>query len=207
MNGIWIASSDVTLDLNGFTLLGQSGSLAGIYIGAGSYANITVKNGIISGWGGNGIDTYSSGGTPHDLVFEHLTVNANGNDGISVVNGSTVSDCLVSDNYSIGIFVDGSGSRIVNNTLFNNNTGNSSSRASIFIEGSNNRIEANHVTTSTASGYGIYVFNTGTDLNNVIIKNSVVGLGIADYSVPSGNDLGPVGTAATSTSPWANISH
>jgi hypothetical protein len=95
----------------------------------------------------------------------------------------------------------------VNNTLFNNNTGNSSSRASIFIEGSNNRIEANHVTTSTASGYGIYVFNTGTDLNNVIIKNSVVGLGIADYSVPSGNDLGPVGTAATSTSPWANISH
>jgi hypothetical protein len=25
--------------------------------------------------------------------------------------------------------------------------------------------------------------------------------------VPAGNDLGPVGVAATATSPWANISH
>jgi len=42
---------------------------------------------------------------------------------------------------------------------------------------------------------------------NVAIKNSVSGNGANNYEVPAGNDLGLVGTTATSTSPWANISH
>jgi hypothetical protein len=45
---------------------------------------------------------------------------------------------------------------------------------------------------------------------NIIIKNSVSGTagGVGNnYIVPAGNDLGPVGTAASATSPWANISH
>jgi hypothetical protein len=103
LNGIGIFSGNVTLDLNGFTIQGTSGSLSGIYV-AGSYVNITIENGVINGWGGNGIDVYSAGGTPRSIVCKNLTVTSNGHDGISIADGCTVSDCSVSYNNSIGIF-------------------------------------------------------------------------------------------------------
>jgi hypothetical protein len=59
---------------------------------------------------------------------------------------------------------------------------------------------------SGLSGYGISC-NTSGFTNNIIIRNSVSGNGANNYSIANGNDVGPVGTAATSTSPWANISH
>jgi hypothetical protein len=52
--GIWIASDNVTIDLNGFCLQGGSGSSSGIYI-YGNHTNITVRNGTITGWGGDGV--------------------------------------------------------------------------------------------------------------------------------------------------------
>ncbi len=157
-NGIGIFSGGVTLDLNGFTLQGAAGSLAGVYI-AGSYVNITIKNGIINGWGGNGVDVYSAGGIPRSVVFKNLTVTANGNDGLSLADGCTVSDCSVSYNNSIGIFLNGSGSQVIGNTLIGNNAGNNANRAGIFVEGSNNRIEGNHITATGTLGYGIDVFS------------------------------------------------
>jgi hypothetical protein len=89
-----------------------------------------------------------------------------------------------------------------------NNAANSSNSGGIVLEGSNNRIEGNHITGSGSSGYGIQ-FNISGYVNNVIIRNSVAGNGANNYSTSGGsaNDCGPVGTAATATSPWANISH
>ena len=58
--GITIATNNVTLDLNGFTLLGVPGSSGGIYF-SGSYSNITVQNGTITGWGGDGVRSDSNG--------------------------------------------------------------------------------------------------------------------------------------------------
>ncbi len=43
--------------------------------------------------------------------------------------------------------------------------------------------------------------------NNVVIHNTVIGGGANNYQNPGNNDFGPIGTAATATSPWANISH
>ena len=53
-NGINIAANCVTLDLNGFALLGGPGSSSAIYI-LGAQTNITVRNGTISGWGSSGV--------------------------------------------------------------------------------------------------------------------------------------------------------
>jgi hypothetical protein len=41
---------------------------------------------------------------------------------------------------------------------------------------------------------------------NVIIRNSVKGCAV-DFSIAGGNDLGPIGSAATATSPFANIQY
>src|ERR1039458_10300137 len=118
--GIYIASDNVTIDLNGFTLQGVPGSYSGIYI-YGSHTNITVRNGIVTGWGGNGVTwNYPSTPPPQNVVLEHLTVYANANHGIVTANGCIVSDCLVMNNGFDGIFVYGNGSQIIGNTLIGN---------------------------------------------------------------------------------------
>ncbi len=203
--GLYIASDNVTVDLNGFTLQGVPGSYSGIHV-YGSHTNIIVRNGIIAGWGQNGIDYYQSGSLPQNVILGNLTIAGNTGIGIVVGNGYVVSNCSIQNNGSAGIVANGNGSQISGNILVGNNTTYTSTSCGIILEGANNRVEGNHVT-GHASGYGIeYDFSTGT--NNVIIKNSVVGNGANNYS-PSGggnNDIGPIGTAALSTSPWANIS-
>jgi hypothetical protein len=52
---------------------------------------------------------------------------------------------------------------------------------------------------------GIYI--SSSYINNVVIRNSVTGDSANNYDIGTGNDIGPVGTATNSTSPWANISH
>ncbi|MBU0677170.1 MAG: hypothetical protein KJ626_03560 [Verrucomicrobia bacterium] len=49
--GITIAADDVALDLNGFTLGGIPGTLDGVWV-SGVRDNVTVRNGIVRGWGG-----------------------------------------------------------------------------------------------------------------------------------------------------------
>jgi len=205
--GIYVASDNVTIDLNGFTLQGVPGSYSGIYI-YGSHSNITIRNGKITGWGSDGVSFNYPTATPQNVVLEDLTVSANGHHGIAIGNGCTVTHCYVENNQNVGILVDGDGSQIIGNTLVGNNSGNNAGSAAIMLKGSNNRIEGNHVTGTGTAGDGIQ-FNNGGCINNVIIKNSVAGNGANNYTIAggSGNDCGPVGTAATSTSPWANISH
>ena len=81
-------------------------------------------------------------------------------------------------------------SYVIDNNLRNNDVG-------IYAVGGSNRIEGNHV---TDGGTGVKVDGT----TNVIIKNSAQGYR-APYEIVPGNDVGPIGTAASSTSPWANI--
>jgi hypothetical protein len=206
-HGITISSGNVTIDLNGFTLQGTSGSSSGIYI-SGDYTNVIVRNGIVTGWGGNGVSwNYPNLPAPQNIVVEHLTVSGNYN-GIVTANGGLVSDCLVENNQIGGILVDGNGSQIIGNILLGNNPANNSSSWGIAVQGSNNRIEGNHITGSGTSGYGIN-YSFGGYTNNIIIRNSVEGGGANNYSTGSGvvNDVGPIGNASTNTSPWGNISH
>jgi parallel beta-helix repeat protein len=206
-NGITISSGNVTLDLNGFTVQGTPGSLNGVYV-SGGFTNIIVRNGIITGWtGGSGVMwNYPNLPLPQNIVLENLTVSANGV-GIYTADGGMVSHCRVQNNYQAGILVKGSYSRIVGNTLVGNNAANSASGASIGIGGSFNRVEDNYITGSGPAGYGITYFTIGCT-NNTVVRNSVQGGGAYNYSVGFGvpNDVGPIGTAAASSSPWANIS-
>jgi hypothetical protein len=97
-NGILITSSNVTLDLNGFTVQGVAGSLDGI---AGlSSANVTVCNGIVRGWDGSGV---AFSGTATNSVVRNITAASNGARGIQVNTAGQVVNCLASGNVAAGI--------------------------------------------------------------------------------------------------------
>src|SRR3990170_4156468 len=55
-HGVEIAASGITLDLNGFDLVGVAGSLDGVSVTVGSLTNIAVVHGSVRSWGGEGVD-------------------------------------------------------------------------------------------------------------------------------------------------------
>ena len=146
---------------------------------------------------GRGIFTYD-----YAPVF-NCAVNLNTQAGIYVYGASSVSGCVAGGNGLSGIYVYTPGCQVVGNTCDNNNTSNSSGDAGIYIDDSRNRVENNHVANNT--GIGIAV--AGSYVGNVIIHNDAAGNTGGNYSIPAGNDVGPIGNAATATSPWANISN
>lgn len=100
-DGIVIASSDVTLDLNGFGLIGGAGSVNGILV-SGSRSNIVIRNGLIRTWNGVGIEAFTLGGAR----FEDLRLANNTVAGLRLNEGSTITGCSASKN-GIGMVVDG----------------------------------------------------------------------------------------------------
>jgi hypothetical protein len=100
-NGITILANHVTIDLAGFAILGAGGSFDGINVGAGSfntYVNLTVRNGTIGGWGGYGINAYSTS----NGRFESLLLTTNGITGLNSGYGTVASHCLAIANAGYG---------------------------------------------------------------------------------------------------------
>jgi len=105
-HGIEITTSNVTLDLNGFHVIGaEIGSLDGVHIGA-NLENTTIKNGTIRGFAGMGIN----GGTA--IASELRSVRVADNLGTGVFLGrALVVGCIAEDNDDDG-FVVGVGSTV-----------------------------------------------------------------------------------------------
>jgi hypothetical protein len=107
-NGIEILVSDVTIDLNGFSIIGQgaSATLAGVQVD-GTQKNICVTNGTITGFHGAGIS-----GDISSSRFDRLIIDGNGGPGISITDNNEVRDCVITHNGGGGILM-GSGCRVV----------------------------------------------------------------------------------------------
>src|SRR5688572_30143604 len=118
--GIEIAVDDVTVDLGGFTMEGVAGSLEGIRNGA-SIDRITIRNGIITGFGEGGIDLRFFGGGISSVI-EDLHVSTNSGRGIFCNFESIVRGCVVTNNTTAGIFA-GTNS-IVSECISNSNGSN-----------------------------------------------------------------------------------
>lgn len=101
--GIEIASSNVTLDLNGFSLRGVSGSTAGIRTPDVDFDNIVIRNGFIVGFGGNGIDLLGDG-MPNGTLIEKVHSSYNGGHGFFIAT-AVVRDCTAVFNAGEGIRV------------------------------------------------------------------------------------------------------
>ena len=138
-----------------------------------------------------------------NCVVRNCRAANNGSRGIYVRPG-TVSGCWVQNNTFSGIYSDGPGSKIIGNTCIGNNSSADTTSAGIYINDSFNRVENNNV---SASGHAGIQVNNAAYIADVVIKNTVSGNGANNYLGLANNDFGPIGTAATATSPWANISH
>ncbi|MFO1488956.1 MAG: right-handed parallel beta-helix repeat-containing protein [Verrucomicrobiota bacterium] len=242
--GVTIAANDVTLDLNGFAMTGPAVVYAGVFVGSGSYTNVTIRNGTIKGWI-EGVRVFD--GDSKNIVLDQLnisdsagygidaagatitrcTVTASGNTGIyayySLVQNCTVNysratgielrasdaiGCEVNYCNHDGIRINFAGCQVIANTLRSNNLTNGVNYASIRINDNYNRIENNHISNSGAAGAGI-----GGGLGysgNIVIRNSVIGGGVNDYSIIGNQIVGPIiNTSGTITNvnPWANFAY
>lgn len=100
--GILIAASDVTIDLNGFTLRGVSGSLNAMQMDT-TRSNIAVRNGSIASWGFSALNLYnSSGGAGY--VIEDVRAFDCGGQGVVVGGNSRVSRCTIENAGSYAIY-------------------------------------------------------------------------------------------------------
>lgn len=97
-NGIVIAADGVSVDLNGFSLVGVTGSLNGI-LSAGAHWNIRISNGAISNWSSCGADISS---TSNSIVSE-LRVSSNGHHGIIGGYSARIADSCAEGNKAVGI--------------------------------------------------------------------------------------------------------
>lgn len=104
--GIEIASDGVTLDLNGFELVGVEGSLDGVVVTTPFLprSNIAVRNGTVRSWGEDGVDV----GAAVNVLVEDVAAVVCGRHGIVGSLGGVISGCAVSSNVDRGISVVGS---------------------------------------------------------------------------------------------------
>jgi hypothetical protein len=86
--GIQISATDVTLDLNGFSITG-SGTSTNLISLNGALINVAIMNGGLRNTQGFGIDASLTGNTR----FERLIVNGCGAGGINASSTAFVSDC------------------------------------------------------------------------------------------------------------------
>lgn len=114
-HGIDVQSDDVTIDLNGFALIGVSGSLDGISAG-GFLSNLTVENGLIRSWGGAGLNSNAE-----NCQLDHLRASNNGSSGLRVGGDAEISHCVSNSNASAGIRT--SGGSTVSSCTANSNGG------------------------------------------------------------------------------------
>ncbi|MFO0835571.1 MAG: right-handed parallel beta-helix repeat-containing protein [Phycisphaerales bacterium] len=89
--GIEIASNDVTIDLNGFTLRGVTGALDGITSMLSDATGISVVNGVVRDWPLHGINIGS--GPVFGGHVDAVCAESNGVDGIRVGNQVAVTRC------------------------------------------------------------------------------------------------------------------
>jgi parallel beta-helix repeat protein len=178
-NGIDITADNVTLDLGGFTLKGVVGSLKGISEPSVSAINTAVRNGTVTGWGGDGISSNAN-----ESQFEDLLLTANGGDGLHLTDkfsatvtrvvadrntgkgivaglATILTDCIARFNTGTGIVVAGNGGILTNCSVVGNGDGG------ISVTGAGALIENNTVRANT--GRGVLVSGAGSTIrgNNV----------------------------------------
>lgn len=111
-DGIDVSADNVTIDLNGFAITGAGG--AGGNGIASTNSQVTVRNGTVTGMGANGISL----GANATIADVHAV--GNGANGIVVGNAGLVTHCTVSGNGGVGISITGSGSTVLQNSVYNN---------------------------------------------------------------------------------------
>lgn len=182
--GIVINADNVTLDLNGFTLQGpKSGSQYGIKINAGRN-NITLRNGIVRGWGNHGIykdSEYGQDLTMSAVICDNVRSMDNLRDGFHFdFRSAMLTNCSATSNSGSGFSLTG-GSQVVHCSALNNKVdgfiGYQMQIGNCMAAGNGGRgMSVNFSSTVTdcvSSGNGLFGYDAG---NGSLVKNCVADL-------------------------------
>lgn len=115
-SGIIINSDNVTVDLNGFSLVGRNSGSPGINVQV-SCRDLVVRNGTLRGWAGEGLDASLA----DNGMLENVSAYANGGDGLVVGDGWSISHCRAQGNGGDGLM--GGQSCSADNCVAYQNTG------------------------------------------------------------------------------------
>lgn len=184
--GITVAANDVTLDLGGFTMTGDDGSLDGIFVNA-PFQNVVVRNGSIVDWDAAGIEVSNA----REAVIEDIHVSNSGGSGIVTANGARISRCTSAQNGNHGIDA-GDANVITDCTALDNNdfgifAGAHSVLSRVVASSNGSGISAGpgaHVSMCAANGNnsgGIRVLDRSTvdgcTASDTVLQAGILGLG------------------------------
>jgi len=175
--GIEIAASGVTVDLNGFDLVGVAGSLDGVAVTPLNLVNINVRNGSVRSWGGNGINLLDAATSATNVADIVASQNAGG--GIKMGFGGTITRCTCYNNTGFGIA--GASGTVITECASNTNGSHG------ITTGSGCTISRNTVRSNV--GDGINFFNQCLVLNNTCSLNgNGAGDGAGIHATVGGSD-------------------
>lgn len=174
-SGIQITSSEVTLDLNGYRVVGAQGSVHGI--AADNASDVTVRNGSVCDWDAHGlwlsnvtracvedvssVRNASSGIWVGSLgAVRRCTVDAT-QEGIVAGEGSSISECRVSHCIGDGIY--GHGQSLVSSCIVQG------CATGVLAGGNGTIVQGCSV---TESSYGITILGMNSVLNCQVSSNS-----------------------------------
>lgn len=158
-SGVVITASNVTLDLNGFSIDGAGAGVVGIDATALPVTGTTIRNGVVTGFTSTGIQ---AGGS--SKLFQ-LKVSSNST-GIGSSFGCLVVESTIDANSGVGVFVDRC--KVENCVISGNGTG---------IVGSNNVVVHNQILGNAGGGI-LTTIGGSTIQQNVLVANG--GFGISD---------------------------
>ncbi|HYM15037.1 MAG TPA: right-handed parallel beta-helix repeat-containing protein [Dehalococcoidia bacterium] len=220
-SAIQVTASDVTIDLNGFTLDGLNGACCGHGIDvAAVISNLTVRNGTLRRWS-TGIQANGNvTGYATQSRFEDLLVTDSGAAGIRADSGTVIQRVTVQRTNGTGIRITDQGflylGGLIEDCVVTENT------LGVNIQANNVTLRRCVVDSSTNDGatvsgaFDVLVDNTfqGTNVGpgvalsgsvNTVTRNvfaNVAGGAVVNTGVA--NRIGPLDGTLTGTQPWSN---
>ena len=172
--GIQVNVDNVTIDLNGFCLIGSSSSGHGIYMYGRT--NVEIKNGTVRNFGMDGIHEGLSTGKNHRVINVRAIDNGSSGSyrGIYLYSeNNLVKNCTATGNTSHGIYT---GAR---NTVTGSISNNNGARGISVLKGSS--VIGN--TCCDNAHHGIQAFDGSTIIGNTCYSNDIYGINAWNYSM------------------------
>ena len=195
-DAIDVTAGNVTIDLNGFSILGP-GSGSGIGIKAVGQSRVSIRNGSVKSMGNMGLFLGGS------CEVERMRITNNGDTGVEAGQGCTIADNIVSSNGHYGIHASGvvEGNTAVGNTdegilaagVIRNNTANDNfTGIKTIAVGSGSPKDTATVIGNSANenaGYGVFLDNGSGYGRNVLGDNFSTPTGTSNQ-VTGGRQIG-----------------
>jgi hypothetical protein len=161
-DGIVVTANHVTVDLNGFQLVGTACLQCtgdGIVVPPGTFYGLTVRNGTLGGWN-QAVD----GSNARQAQFSDLVLSGNAY-GLSIGESSDARRINASYNTNTGVQLLGNGSEFADSEIFQNSVGIRSS-------GNGSQIHNVNVAGNTTGGI-LALGNDSVIANSILYQNSV----------------------------------